>query len=85
VHWSCTRSLLHPLLYCSPAPPLIVLPLRFPGSQGKQYFLGLEAIFKGSGNPAYPGEQSVLPMLCYCFSDSSIICEQSCQTAFADL
>jgi hypothetical protein len=23
---------------------------------GKQYFLGLEAVFKGSGNPAYPGE-----------------------------
>lgn len=28
---------------------------RFPGSQGKQYFLGLEKIFEGSGNPAYPG------------------------------
>lgn len=28
---------------------------RFPGSQGKQYFLGLEAAFNGSGNPAYPG------------------------------
>lgn len=28
---------------------------RYPGSQGKQYFLGLEYIFKGSGNPAYPG------------------------------
>lgn len=22
---------------------------------GKQYFLGLEAVMKGSGNPAYPG------------------------------
>ncbi|GBF94965.1 hypothetical protein Rsub_07466 [Raphidocelis subcapitata] len=30
---------------------------RFPGSQGKQYFLGLEKIFGGSGNPAYPGGQ----------------------------
>ena len=28
-----------------------------PGSQGKQYFLGLEAVFGGSGNPAYPGGQ----------------------------
>jgi hypothetical protein len=28
---------------------------RYPGSQGKQYFLGLEKIFEGSGNPAYPG------------------------------
>jgi len=28
---------------------------RFPGSQGKQYFLGLEKVFEGSGNPAYPG------------------------------
>lgn len=28
---------------------------RFPGSQGKQYFLGMEAAFNGSGNPAYPG------------------------------
>jgi light-harvesting complex I chlorophyll a/b binding protein 3 len=30
---------------------------RHPGSQAKQYFLGLEAIFGGSGNPAYPGGQ----------------------------
>ena len=28
---------------------------RYPGSQGKQYFLGLEKVFEGSGNPAYPG------------------------------
>lgn len=28
---------------------------RYPGSQGKHYFLGLEAAFKGSGDPAYPG------------------------------
>lgn len=28
---------------------------RNPGSQGKQYFIGLEAVFHGSGNPAYPG------------------------------
>jgi light-harvesting complex I chlorophyll a/b binding protein 3 len=26
-----------------------------PGSQGKQYFLGLESVLAGSGNPAYPG------------------------------
>ncbi|KVI08742.1 hypothetical protein Ccrd_012865 [Cynara cardunculus var. scolymus] len=26
-----------------------------PGSMGKQYFLGLEKGFSGSGNPAYPG------------------------------
>jgi len=28
---------------------------RSPGSQGKQYFLGLEKVFGGSGDPAYPG------------------------------
>jgi len=28
---------------------------RNPGSQGKQYFVGLESAFRGSGNPAYPG------------------------------
>merc|ERR1711998_416016 len=28
---------------------------RNPGSQGKQYFLGLEKILAGSGEPAYPG------------------------------
>merc|ERR1712159_160352 len=28
---------------------------RYPGSQRKQYFLGLEKIFRGSGEPAYPG------------------------------
>jgi light-harvesting complex I chlorophyll a/b binding protein 3 len=28
---------------------------RNPGSQGVQYFLGLEKIFSGSGDPAYPG------------------------------
>lgn len=30
---------------------------KAPGSQAKQYFLGLEAVFAGSGNPAYPGGQ----------------------------
>lgn len=29
---------------------------RNPGSQGKQYFLGLEEVLKGSGNPSYPGQ-----------------------------
>ena len=28
---------------------------RKPGSMGKQYFLGLEEVLKGSGDPAYPG------------------------------
>ena len=28
---------------------------RHPGSQAKQYFLGLEGAFGGSGDPAYPG------------------------------
>jgi light-harvesting complex I chlorophyll a/b binding protein 3 len=28
-----------------------------PGSMGKQYFLGLETVFGGSGNPSYPGGQ----------------------------
>eukprot|EP00951_Prasinocladus_malaysianus_P010361 scaffold76000_cov25-Prasinocladus_malaysianus.AAC.1 len=26
-----------------------------PGSMGKQYFLGLESVLGGSGEPAYPG------------------------------
>ncbi|PNH12057.1 Chlorophyll a-b binding protein 8, chloroplastic [Tetrabaena socialis] len=30
---------------------------RYPGSMGKQYFLGLERVFGGSGDPAYPGGQ----------------------------
>ena len=30
---------------------------RNPGSQGKQYFLGLEGAFNGSGNATYPGGQ----------------------------
>lgn len=30
---------------------------RFPGSQAKQNFAGLEAVFAGSGDPAYPGGQ----------------------------
>ena len=28
-----------------------------PGSQSGQFFLGLEKVFGGSGNPAYPGGQ----------------------------
>ena len=27
-----------------------------PGSMGKQYFLGLEKVLGGSGNPSYPGD-----------------------------
>jgi light-harvesting complex I chlorophyll a/b binding protein 3 len=30
---------------------------RKPGSQASQSFIGLEAVFGGSGNPAYPGGQ----------------------------
>ena len=30
---------------------------RKPGSQSGQFFLGLEAVFGGSGNPSYPGGQ----------------------------
>jgi light-harvesting complex I chlorophyll a/b binding protein 3 len=30
---------------------------RKPGSQSKQFFLGLENVFGGSGTPAYPGGQ----------------------------
>ena len=29
---------------------------RKPGSQGEQYFLGLETVLKGSGDPSYPGQ-----------------------------
>lgn len=28
---------------------------RNPGSMGKQYFLGLESVLGGSGDPSYPG------------------------------
>lgn len=28
---------------------------RYPGSQAKQYFVGLESVLGGSGDPAYPG------------------------------
>ena len=31
---------------------------RKPGSQGEQYFLGLETVLKGSGDPSYPGQLS---------------------------
>lgn len=30
---------------------------RHPGSQGEQYFLGLEQALKGSGDARYPGAQ----------------------------
>lgn len=30
---------------------------RNPGSQGNQYFLGLEEVLKGSGEPSYPGQR----------------------------
>lgn len=44
-----------------PAPPTCPFTnpqdFKAPGSQAKQYFLGLEAAFGGSGNPAYPGGQ----------------------------
>lgn len=29
---------------------------RNPGSMGKQYFLGLESVLGGSGDPSYPGK-----------------------------
>ena len=32
---------------------------RKPGSQGDQYFLGLETVLKGSGDPSYPGQLSL--------------------------
>eukprot|EP00798_Chlamydomonas_sp_ICE-L_P020455 gene20455-27243_t len=30
---------------------------KYPGSMDKQYFMGIEGIFQGSGNPSYPGGQ----------------------------
>jgi light-harvesting complex I chlorophyll a/b binding protein 3 len=30
---------------------------RKPGSMGEQYFIGLETVLGGSGDPAYPGGQ----------------------------
>ena len=37
--------------------PCLLQDFKNPGSQSKQYFLGLEQVFGGSGNPAYPGGQ----------------------------
>lgn len=48
-----SHALLHRCQHCS----LACLRFRYPGSQGKQYFLGLEKAFEGSGNPIYPGEK----------------------------
>lgn len=48
------------LVHSSPAPyasPSAPQDFKAPGSQAKQYFLGLEAVLGGSGNPAYPGGQ----------------------------
>ena len=39
---------------------------RFPGSMGKQYFLGLERVMGGSGDPAYPGACAGVRCLCAC-------------------
>lgn len=36
---------------------------RKPGSMGKQYFLGLESVLGGSGDPAYPGPPPLLSHL----------------------
>ena len=46
---------------------------RNPGSQGKQYFLGLEEVLKGSGDPAYPGR--LLPQGLLVLDLSPINCE----------
>ena len=53
--FSCSHNLIRTLL--SP-PPRSPQDFKEPGSQSKQYFLGLEAVFGGSGNPAYPGGQA---------------------------
>ena len=39
---------------------------RHPGSMGKQYFLGLESVLGGSGNPSYPGAPSNMAPLAMC-------------------
>jgi hypothetical protein len=36
--------------------PLLLCSCRNPGSMGKQYFVGLEKVMGGSGDPAYPGK-----------------------------
>ena len=36
---------------------------RKPGSQGDQYFLGLETVLKGSGDPSYPGQLALARIL----------------------
>lgn len=43
-------------MVCLSLPPHPLQDFKKPGSMGEQYFLGLEHIFKGSGNPSYPGE-----------------------------
>ena len=45
------------LTILTPNRPAPLQDFKEPGSQSKQYFLGLEAVFGGSGNPAYPGGQ----------------------------
>lgn len=46
---------------------------------GKQYFLGLEAVFKGSGNPAYPGETPGQALPDACFLACSAACTVACR------
>lgn len=62
-----------PDLYCLPSRS----PQDFkePGSQSKQYFLGLEAVFGGSGNPAYPGGQASV------HAHLAVVCSQGMQRA----
>ena len=47
---------------------------RNPGSQGNQYFLGLEEVLKGSGEPSYPGQCALPVFHARTFLCSSSIC-----------
>ena len=51
------EPLTHPASSLLPLTTRCSQDFKAPGSQAKQYFLGLEAAFGGSGNPAYPGGQ----------------------------
>ena len=57
---------------------------RNPGSMGKQYFLGLESVLGGSGDPSYPGnitacqQASWLLVTASCVPASQSACDVCC-------
>jgi hypothetical protein len=51
---------------------------RKPGSMGEQYFIGLETVLGGSGDPAYPGGQFFnmfnLGKVCHAYHQQQQLC-----------